>query len=92
MELAIINGTYRNGTSQNQLVAALAAAAATNSTAAAAAALRGSPSLATAASRIIGSRRDFDRRHVVTFVHFRSAHNAAATAAATRRRCLAASK
>ncbi|KAI6239937.1 KH domain protein [Aphelenchoides fujianensis] len=54
MELAIINGTYRNAQNQNgqlQLAAAVAAAAGTNSTASA---LRGSPALS-AASRIIGS-------------------------------------
>lgn len=49
MELAIINGTYRNGNQQqNQLQLALAAAAATN----ASSALRGSPALT---SRIIGN-------------------------------------
>ncbi|KAI6238363.1 KH domain-containing protein [Aphelenchoides fujianensis] len=54
MELAIINGTYRNAQNQNgqlQLAAAVAAAAGTNSTASA---LRGSPALS-AASRIIGN-------------------------------------
>lgn len=49
MELAIINGTYRNGNQQaNQIQLALAAAAATN----ASSALRGSPALT---SRIIGN-------------------------------------
>lgn len=73
IELAIINGTYRNGANQNQMMAAIAAAAATNSTAAAAA-LRGSPSLVTAASRIIGSQLAIFEpahqhyHHVCTFV------------------------
>ncbi|KAI6208891.1 KH domain-containing protein [Aphelenchoides besseyi] len=53
MELAIINGTYRNAQNQNGLQLAAALASATNSSTASA--LRGSPALASAASRIIGN-------------------------------------
>lgn len=57
MELAIINGTYRNGNqSQNQLQLAIAASNATN-------ALRGSPALT---SRIIGNPLIMQQQRIST--------------------------